>query len=382
MVKGLALFMAFLLLGSFAWAQTPAPLLPAPVSPLTTLDDIIDALRELQKLVEALSAKLDDVIGKFAQFQTQTEQNIAVLQAKDASLENMDANLQDQVNNISFKIDRSNIYEVVDNNASSFDAYCESKDDILLFGYCKDPYVITTGAGGDVQQFTVVKDDFSDGDYTQNPTWLGNPNYNGWSVTEGKLTLNGSGNTNVLLYTPVPMAYQVFPDDSQEYTEWDFNAGAIGVTNKRVEWDFAVNSPINGTQTGYSIWVTLNVGMQLMKQSPTPDTGPLITLIDSGINPQSGVTYNHKIIRKQNGVWEWYVNGLLVGTATNDYFNSMSYFAIFNQDTDKAFIDDINAIQHVQKPSGVWNVNDLNAPLGIHCSGPASARVVCLRQTG
>ncbi|MCF6341446.1 MAG: lamin tail domain-containing protein [Bacteroidales bacterium] len=173
-----------------------------------------------------------------------------------------------------------------------------------------------------------VTDDFSDGDFTQNPTWTGTESY--FKVNDNKqLQLNDSEEREAFLSTPNAMALN---------TEWRFwvklsfspssnnNARIYIVSDKQ-----DITQPLNGyfLQLGES---GSNDAIELFRQS-----GNDLQSVCRGTEGliASSFTLRIKVIRDLDGLWQVFAdpsggeNFLPQGEGTDNTFTSTAYIGFY-----------------------------------------------------
>lgn len=192
-------------------------------------------------------------------------------------------------------------------------------------------------------QFT---DDFSDGDFTNNPTWSGETSLYQIS-TSFELQSNGPSASDTLhLYTP---------NTQIDNTEWQFWVNlpfSPSTSNYARVYLVSNQSNLGGALNGYYVQIGGETGsddsIDLFKQSGTTHT----KIID-GINGHAGKSTNTlriKVLRDNLGNWELYAdtlggtNFLLEGNTLDNTFNSTAFFGTWVKHTssrkDMFYFDD------------------------------------------
>lgn len=183
-------------------------------------------------------------------------------------------------------------------------------------------------------------DDFADGNFTQNPEWLGDTasfkistySSSSWSV-QPRLQLNGSAADTSFLYTPNIMANL----DDKQWDIWIRLAFNTSASNNCKIYIVSDNSNLNGPLNGYFIMLgddnnDQNDSICLYKQS-----GSTITKLIQGHNAFTGASANYRIKATRDAAGNWELlsdatgghNFVSEGTATDLSFNNSSYFGIY-----------------------------------------------------
>ena len=188
-----------------------------------------------------------------------------------------------------------------------------------------------------------VLDDFSDGDYTNDPTWTV---YDGdWSVeqSEGKYWLEGIGQIS----TPHTQAYGAW--------EWDFQFDRSGGgRNNQMRFYFIQDQPQPDVEncSGYYIIVVPN----LIGGDPTIN----LWRLDNGVPPEeplitdtwtANTDWNTlRVERDHTGVFTVYLNGDVIGSASspdNTYTSSthIGFRHSAGQDTDRNRVSEVRVLE-------------------------------------
>lgn len=183
--------------------------------------------------------------------------------------------------------------------------------------------ISTTDSPGSISRSIKLFDDFSDGDYTADPTWT--KSTGSATVTGGKLRLDDDpiGGVSAFLYTPQPVAYGT----------WQFKI--VNPVGQELRVGFiAAGSGDNGagesTSSSYYLTVTSTAFVFLTNS----------VLIDFTVEKTVRIT------RATNGEFKIYVDGVLKLTVTDNSLTSSSFMYLSNFDTDLGgdqTIDDIIA---------------------------------------
>ncbi|MGB0983641.1 MAG: lamin tail domain-containing protein [Saprospiraceae bacterium] len=194
----------------------------------------------------------------------------------------------------------------------------------------------------------IFQDDFSDGDFTNNPTWLGNTS---------DFTIFGAASTNELrLNAAAAGTSQIYaPVITSDSTVWEFYLRmqfSPSSSNQLRVYLMSDNSDFSAALNGYFLQIGetgANDAIEIYRQNGTTST-----LLFRGIdgNAASDPTeIRVKIIRNSTGNWELFTNyagGNNVfseGTFSDNTFNSSQFFGFRCQYTstrkDKFYFDDI-----------------------------------------
>ncbi len=177
--------------------------------------------------------------------------------------------------------------------------------------------------------FAQFTDDFTDGDFSQNPTWTGDTHL--FIIENLKLRLNSSsGNDSTVLVTPSAV---------MNNTEWNFWIRlAFSPTNNNHPKIYLVSTgaDLRGALNGYYIQIgkdgTANKRIYFFRQD-----GLVRTEILAGTDNLASNTNNHlriKILRDVNGNWEMYADALggesytLQGSVTDATHTSTAWFGV------------------------------------------------------
>ncbi len=196
-----------------------------------------------------------------------------------------------------------------------------------------------------------VSDDFSDGDFTNNPAWTGNTNL--FIVnTQRQLQSNGSGTDTIFLATANSYL------NASGLTEWrfwvklDFSPSTSNFARFYLMSD---QSNLLGALNGYFLQIGGISGtadaIDLYRQD-----GNTVTKILNGTPGYAGKTVNIlrlKVTRDPAGAWKVYVdtlgneNFLLEGTVTDNTYSATNFLGVWCKHTstraNKFFFDDIYA---------------------------------------
>ncbi|RLD59667.1 MAG: hypothetical protein DRJ05_06055 [Bacteroidetes bacterium] len=197
-----------------------------------------------------------------------------------------------------------------------------------------------------------VSDDFSDGDFTNDPEWFGDISHFEISNSSAippemkpALKLNNSGSDTSVLY---------LPNTLMQNTEWGFwvklSFNTTDNNNARV-YLMSDQQNLEGSLNGYYVQVGgANDSIALFKQ-----TGIVSEKIISGTNGYTGNSTNVlriKVTRDNDGVWELFSdvegggNFQFDGSVTDNSFISTAYFGIFckytSSNSTKFYFDDFS----------------------------------------
>lgn len=385
---------SLVLLSSLVSAQSPVVVSPisSPAPVHSFFDEIWDAIHALEEKVEKLIEKFQDfkvtVKGKIDDlnqsismvsadltatqldlfdFETQTNASISDLHA-------VDENLQGQIDGIgapSFVIDRSKLYEVINTNQSENTAFCEAKEDILLFGYCSiGPF------GIDGPSSTLVLDDFSDLEYTTNPKWT--PLSGSWGIDPdggGQLMTTNPGADN-LIRTPAAVDAMSISMEAKVTANGYKEQLILAISDSPTDmWNgYMVRLYVDGAQSYMDLWRTDLSNNTLLHSV-------------NGFDLHTNSKYHMKASRDETGNWSLHLNGTLLAAGivetTHTHFTDFLLLG-YNATSSGSRFDDIKVFTPGDfngTGSAIMNVSDLDSPLGVKCQNGGTARVLCLRQT-
>ena len=174
-----------------------------------------------------------------------------------------------------------------------------------------------------------ITDDFSDGDFTNNPTWSGDAaQFTVNASQQLQLNSSGTGSSYLAVATSLP---------TLDNTEWQFyiklNFSPSGSNNARVY--LASNSQnLKGSLNGYYLQFGENLSndaIELFRQ-----TGTTSVSVARGTDGflASAFTIRVKVTRDNNGLWSIYAdaaagtNFSLQATGTDATFNNGNYFGV------------------------------------------------------
>ncbi len=378
-MKGMRFILVFLLVisvGSIVSAQSVA------VSPTHPFQEIWDAIHALEARFDQLKSSVMDLIVQFDDFKNTTNESITNINGEISGLKDTDENLQIQIMEIdstAFFIDRTKMYEVVNDDPKSNTAFCNDNNDILLFGYC------ASGSMGELpSQFAELYDGFTDYEYTSNPVW--SPIAGNWSIgnvgsglLEQKITCF-TNNFQCEMTSPTPFTSDelMMGFDFQSNSSWtDFS---LGLTDKSGLLSLA-------SDNGYMVHVHTEgtSGSYIALQKITGGTNTVIKHI-SGFAFVSGMEYTIKVERDSSGLWNYYVDGIKVGEGPIDQsHDQFTHTHLRSHSTGTSIIntlDDVkvNNLDFNTSVSGILNAINPDLPLGIQCMQKGVARTWCLEQ--
>jgi len=189
-------------------------------------------------------------------------------------------------------------------------------------------------------------DDFSDGDFTTNPTWLGHTAK--FQVNNGMLQSNGSSSSadTLVLATPSSLIDSV---EWRFFMRLDFNPTSSNYVKIYLVSD---SSNLQGSLNGYFLKIgeTGNSDtLELYRQTGNTETKILTGISAFGSTTQAGI----KVTRDSSGNWKLYVdanggvNYNYEGGVMDNVHDSSSYFGVYCKYStasrfDKYFFDDFN----------------------------------------
>ena len=360
-------FFFLMVLGSSVAAQSVT------VAPTHPFQEIWDAIHALEARLELLKNKVDALIIEFTDYKTGTDNTILGLHATDE-------NLQEQINIVDakpFVIDRSKLYEVVNNDLNNHDAFCADNNDILLFGYCAYGFL-----GDPPNQELLLFDGFADFDLSNNPTWtvlygnlfVGNPSTGtsaGDMVCASTSACEGS--------VPVSFTSMGVIMQSMIYSQQTGDELTFGLTDK--------SGPLTQSfDKGYIVRMLFN-GDSSTIDLYRLDGSTAVSINHIGpMSLSSGSEYVVRAERNQNEFWQLYVNGGPVGAPVQD--QTYLGFSFFHTKFDGAGSFDGGRFDNITvmstdtplNQSAFLNISNPNSPLGIRCQNNGAARIMCLKQ--
>jgi hypothetical protein len=192
-------------------------------------------------------------------------------------------------------------------------------------------------------------DSFTDGDFTNNPTWTGDSD-NFWVTTphtNGDGGLAGTNDGNVLGSKPTTGSSALFVQTNRAYGQWSFSAAdgrgwAVSSTN-----DFFIvlmsdtNNPaaFKGSLNFNGYYLRFDGGVSdnfiLYRQQGTTKTALINTEFPAGDDGTISVPRSFKITRSNLGEWSVYIDNAwditpttLRGTATDNTITTGQYFGV------------------------------------------------------
>lgn len=229
-----------------------------------------------------------------------------------------------------------------------------------------------------VHAYSQWSDNFSDGDFTNNPSWGGDVAH--FTVISGELRSNGPSASSVIhLYTQSTNLHN---------TQWEFYARVnLNQSSSNFARVYLVSdvSDVEGNVNGYYVQLGGATGtadaVDLYRQQ-----GNSHTKIISGVAGRTGKTNNNiirvRVIRDHIGNWALFSDTSIAGIgyqpegrAFDNTFLSSSYFAVYVSHTstnfDKYFFDNFNI---TVAPLGVSHIEPISASaLKVFFNKPLSA---------
>jgi len=210
-------------------------------------------------------------------------------------------------------------------------------------------------------QFT---DDFSDGDFTNNPSWSGDDNQFKIS-TFGNLQLDG---------TNADTSYLSIPSTIVSNTEWRFYAkqsfNSSDNNHSRI-YLVSSNQDLEGNLNGYFLeFGSSDDNLKLIRQDGIDTT----VLINGSIftTGNSVNEFTFKITRSQNGEWELFAddqagnNFISEGVVVDTVYQTSNYFGVFckytSSNSTKVYFDDfyVGSIQIDTIPPSLESLSIIN----------------------
>ena len=170
--------------------------------------------------------------------------------------------------------------------------------------------------------FAQFTDDFTDGDFTQNPVWTGN--VDSFIVnTNNELQLNANASGYSYLSTV---------NTQIDNTQWEFKVKisfSPSANNNVSIFLVSDNTDLTQSLNGYFIRIGENLsedGIDLFRKDGSTET----KIIDGTAGTAaSGGEFVIKVIRDNAGNWELYTDGNLEGTVNDNTYTSTNYFGVY-----------------------------------------------------
>lgn len=306
-------------------------------------------------------------------------QQLEQLVQADIVFNQVDQNLQNQISGLGVGVERTRIYEIVNMDLNSNIALCDDADDILMFGYCAGGLM-----GQPYSSFAKLYDDFSDYEFTSNPTWnvlagsmyIGGP---GSGLLNGKLACSNT-NFQCEMVTPTPFTSQELSFGFDFMVPSGYEDMSLLISNSG-----GLVGP--GTHSGYFLLVHAQGPSSYIAVVRTDSGIPSNTYFHqvSGVNFVAQTEYNVRAERDSTGFWNIFLNDQQLGQGPVD--NTYSQFTytharIFSQGASAITTLDrieVNDVDFNASTSAMVNIDNYNEPLGIRCMQNGSARAVCMR---
>jgi hypothetical protein len=154
-------------------------------------------------------------------------------------------------------------------------------------------------------------DNFDDGDYTNNPSWIVVSGI--WDASNFYITTQSS---NAIIYSSVSL-----PDNF----ELSFDGMTTGASTS-----IALSTSSSNLSSGsYRIDINSGTNIRFVRLPGT------ITIIDTGITGIDNVMYNIRLSRDSSGLWELFIDGISRGTGIDTTFSpsSLLYIILATGDT-------------------------------------------------
>lgn len=207
----------------------------------------------------------------------------------------------------------------------------------------------------------LVNDHFTDGDYTNNPTWTVTPNGGGsFDASGANLAKTGAGGT--------PTATTPF------YFNGNYDLNLLLTTHLQTAGD-EINIGLNNTAgepsnvgNGYAINVVRNSGIKFVRV----DAGVATTLINFVGGALSGTNNQIKLTRK-DGNWAIFKDGVILGSIVSNNYNSFQFLDLSVAGGAASYIDDINLVTPTLDRN--YYVNHLNFAIGYTCNTDSNVQM-------
>ncbi len=345
-------------------------------------DDTNTNFLVMQQTTEGLQDQIN-ITNNSVQSNTNTlvdhNQQINQLTQADIVFNQVDQNLQSQISGLGVGVERTRIYEIVNMDLNSNIALCDDADDILMFGYC---------AGGLMGQpysgFAKLYDDFSDYEFTSNPTWnvlagsmyIGGP---GAGLLNGKLACS---NTNVQceMVTPTPFTSQELSFGFDFIVPSGYEDMSLLISDSSL-----LVAP--GNQNGYFLLVHAQGASSFIAVARSDVGNPSNIYFHqfNGVNFIAQTEYSVRAERDSTGFWNIFLNDQQLGQGPVDNTHTQfthAHARIYSQGASAITTLDrieVNDVDFNASTSAMVNIDNYNEPLGIRCMQNGSARAVCMR---
>ncbi len=211
-----------------------------------------------------------------------------------------------------------------------------------------------------ISGFAQFQDDFSDGDFTQNPIWDGNTSH--FEINSSKyLHLISSGSDTSYLATA---SYIIRNSEWSFYVKHSFNSSSNNYSRVYLASD---NFNLKGSLNGYYVQIgSTQDNISLWRQD-----GNILTKIIDGTHASTGNSVNKLNIKVKcdpNGNWSLFtddqagVNYILEGTTLDTTYTNSNYFGVFckytSSNSTKFYYDNFYAgnIQYDTIPPEIMDV--------------------------
>ena len=174
--------------------------------------------------------------------------------------------------------------------------------------------------------FCQVQDDFSDGDFTNNPTWSGNNLL--WVVENGQLRSNSLSANTYFLSTPSTLATEV---SWEFFVNLQFSTSGANFTDVYLISD---NSDLTQTMAGYFIRIGDTQDEIVLYRQDVSSIFPLIDNAEGIVNSSSNNPFRIRVTRDTNDLWTLFIddgdtgNFVDIGSVIDGTFNSSSFFGV------------------------------------------------------
>lgn len=192
--------------------------------------------------------------------------------------------------------------------------------------------------------FCQLNDNFSDGDFTNNPTWAGQDATTNFIIVDGQLRSNSSAlNSNFYLSTANNLALNC---------TWEFDVSLMFTTSGNNYVDFYIISNTADLKStninGYFVRVGHTAkDISLFKRSGATSTSvKIIDGVDGVVGSSSNNSFRIKVTRTSGGIfgleWDKSLTGNSYeaeGVATDNTYTSTSFFGLLIQQSIASFIN-------------------------------------------
>jgi hypothetical protein len=193
-------------------------------------------------------------------------------------------------------------------------------------------------------------DDFSDGDYTADPTWTVGASGGGISVVSSFLRVSAGVSSRAFLYTPL----------AKSYGAWSWRSRIIAGTGGYVYFSCSGTDPIVSGGTGYYLLfyngAPYGTGAFLYRVEPSSSDVLLASYNSAGALSDHVWT----VTRDETGAFNVFMDGVSVMTATDNKWTSADYFHV-EEPINSSTIEISNIYYSAQAQPGPFTLSNADA---------------------